>query len=511
MTSAVVDQTHAGDGWSLDGYLTGVDEHTLGTAEGRRAATRRDPLLFALVYLRHHLRDEHGRITFSDFHLDAYQQAQEWIRPSTEPAAERDAYVAPRESGKSTVYFMVLPLWAAAHGHRRFIVAFSDSGSQAEGHLRTFKAELDGNDLLRRDFPDLCTPSRRRSGQQVADNQGMLHSKSGFTFAARGVGAGVLGLKVGHRRPDLIVLDDIEPGEEQYSAYQAEQRLKTLTDVILPLNVRARVVLVGTVTMAGSIVHQLVQSTRDDEPAEPWIRDERFRVHHYLPIVVADDGSERSMWEAKWPIAWLQSIRGTRSYAKNMANDPRGSDGAYWTSDDIHYGRPGGVTRTLLSVDTTVTARKTSDFVGLAVIGYSPAERRCVVEHVEQVRYIDEELRGHVLRLLERYPQVRLMLVEANQGGDLWLRVFHDMPVRVRLVHQTAAKEVRAGKALAHYQARPTPRVVHDHEMPAVEAQMTAFPRAPHDDMVDAITTGVLWFLEPKPAPRKPGVTYVDM
>ncbi|HEY9474684.1 MAG TPA: hypothetical protein VIS06_12640 [Mycobacteriales bacterium] len=508
MTAPVVAYAES---WTLDGYLARLDPRVLGTTDGRRAATRHDPLLFALVYLRHHLRDGQGRITFSDFHIDAYRRAREWTRPSTEPATERDAYVAPRESGKSTVYFLTLPLWAAAHGHRRFIAAFSDSANQAEGHLRTFKAELDGNDLLRHDFPDLCTPSRRRSGQQVADNQGMLHSKSGFTFAARGVGAGVLGLKVGATRPDLIVLDDIEPGEENYSPYQAGQRLKTLQDVILPLNIYARVVLVGTVTMAGSIVHQLVQSLEADEPAEPWVRDEQFRVHHYQPIIVADDGTERSMWEAKWPIAWLLSIRHTRSYAKNMANDPRGSDGDYWTSEDITYGRPAGVARWLLSVDPKVSTKKSSDFVGLAVVGFSPSERRCVVEHAEQVRFIDEALRTYVLRILERFPQVRLLLIEDNQGGELWYRVFHDMPVRIKLVHQSEPKEVRAGKTLAHYQARPVPRVVHDHEMPAVEAQMVGFPAAPHDDMVDAIGTGVLAFLEPKKTRSRAGVTYVDI
>lgn len=509
--TAAVDARPAGETWTLEGYLTGLDWHVLATTEGRRAATKHDPLLFALIYLRHHLRSDNGEITFGDFHLDIVEKAKTWTTPTAEPGEHRDAYVAPRESGKSTWFFLLLLLWAAAHGHLKFIVAFSDSATQAEGHLRTFRGELDTNELLRHDFADLCEPARRRRGSQVADNQGMLHSKNGFTFAARGVGAGVLGLKVGHLRPDLIVLDDIEPGEENYSAYQASQRLKTITDVILPLNIRAIVVLVGTVTMAGSIVHQLVQSLSPDEPAEPWIREERFRVHHYPPIIVEDDGTERSMWEAKWPIAWLQQIRGTRSYAKNMANDPRGSDGAYWTSDDIQYGRPAGVTRTILSIDPVVTTKKSSDYVGIAVIGYSPTERRCVVEHAEQVRFIDEALRLHVLRLLEQYPQIRLILVEDNQGGELWLRVLHTMPILVRLVHQSAPKEVRAAKALAHYQTKPRPRVLHDHEMPAVEAQMVGFPGAPHDDIVDAIGTGVLAFLEPKKAPRKVGVTHVPL
>ncbi|HWB36096.1 MAG TPA: LAGLIDADG family homing endonuclease [Rugosimonospora sp.] len=402
----------------------------------------------------------------------------------------------------STWWFLILVMWAAAHGHRRFAAAFADSTGQAETHLATFKGELDRNELLREDFPKLCEPARRRSGGTTADRQGMLHTRAGFTFAARGIDASNLGLKVGETRPDLILFDDVEPDESSYSEHQARKRLTTITDAILPMNLWAIVVLVGTVTMPGSVVHQLVRSL--SETPEQWITDERFVAHHYDPIVVRDDGTERSIWPAKWPLTFLNSIRHTRSYLKNFKNDPLGSDGGYWSIDDFRYGDVDGVTGHLLSVDPAVTTKTTSDLTGIAIIGYAPArpgvEAQCVVEHAEEIRKTGAALRDHLLRLLEQWPTVRMVLVETNQGGENWLDILHDLPCRLVTVHNTAPKEVRAANVLNHYQRR---RVTHRVRLVRCEEQMVSFPKAAHDDMVDAVGNGVLRLFSPaKPKTR---------
>ena len=194
----------------------------LDTPDGRRVLTRLHPRLFALVYLRHHLAGDetHDTISFSEAHLDWYDQVLSWVKPATEPKGWRRGYVAPRASGKSTFWYLIAPMWAAAHGHVKFCAAFSDSASQAEGHLATFKRELDTNDLIRRDYPKLTMPLMRGSrGVSVADSRSLMVQRNHFVFAAKGVDSATLGMKVGERRPDLIILDDVEPVGSNYSAY----------------------------------------------------------------------------------------------------------------------------------------------------------------------------------------------------------------------------------------------------------------------------------------------------
>lgn len=234
----------------------------------RREVTRADPLAFALIYLRHHLKDKgSGAITLSEVHTVWVEYAKRWAEPVTRAAQQRDAFIAPRSMGKSTWWFLILPLWAAAHGHVKFAAAFADSASQAEAHLATFKRELETNVLLREDYPKLTTPAMRQRGTVVSDNRHLLLATSGFAFAAKGVDSGNLGMKVGDQRPDLIICDDLEPGESNYSEFQAEKRLTTLLDDILPLNIFARVALVGTTVMKGSIVDQLREYAVSQETA----------------------------------------------------------------------------------------------------------------------------------------------------------------------------------------------------------------------------------------------------
>lgn len=460
-----------------------------------RRELARDPVAFAMIYMSHHLRSPADKkISFSEVHFEWCRLALGWQQPTTEPRQNRHALIAPRECGKSTWWFLVLPLWAAANGIVRFAAAFASATAQAEGHLSTFKRELETNTLLQADYPELCAPARKERGGTVADRQGMLHTAAGFVFAARGVDSEILGMKVGDARPDLLILDDIEPGEAKYSPYLAEKRLGTVLDSIFPLNIYARVVMVGTVTMPGSIMHQCVKYAQGvDEGVDEWVKDERIQPHYTPAILVNDDGTRRSVWPEKWPLPFLESIEHTRSYAKNYANDPMGRDGSYWNKDDFRYGELAGVTKVAIFVDPAVTARKTSDFTGIAVMGRTPAGR-CVVLHAEGVRLTGKPLRDHLLKLTVRFPQVKRIVVEVNQGGSLWTDVLNDMPVRVELHTVSEAKEIRFAEALDFYQRG---RVLHVCKIPMLEEQMVSFPRGAYDDIADAAVAGVLYFLAP--------------
>lgn len=464
-------------------------------------------MAFARIYLPHHLKSEEtgGEMTFSDVHRAWCEHARLWLLPLGEPMQHRDAFVAPRSMGKSTWWFLILPMWAAAFGHVKFAAAFADSASQAEAHLQTFKHELDTNAKLRADFPELVAPARRPRGTQVADNRAMLYTASGFVFAARGIDSSSLGMKVGERRPDLLILDDIEPEGSNYNAEQAKKRLSTLTDAIFPLNVNARVVIVGTVTLPGSIIHQLVRSVREIGASEQWIVDEKVKCHYYPPIVTDDSGVEHSAWPGRWSLAFLRSIRHTASFAKNYANDPRGIDGAYWSEDDYQYGDDAGQPhRWVLSIDPAVTTKLKSDFTGVSVVSCRRDGTKAVVHYAVEVKIKGEALRELCLQLLETFPEIGLILIESNQGGEVWGTVLHHLPVKIKAIHNTLKKELRAGQAHTHYQRG---RVLHAKRLDRLEEQQIAFPKAPHDDMVDSVGTALIYFLGPRRAAPKSGAT----
>ena len=231
-----------------------------------------------------------------------------------------------------------------------------------------------------------------------------------------------------------------------------------------------------------------------------WIEDSGFTVHHYPAIITLDNGDRASVWPEKWPLEFLESIEHTRDYAKNYASSPLGATGGYWRLEDFRYGDLEARTRTLLSIDPAVTTKSTSDFTGLAVIEWEPGFKgrgRCRVKRALRVRLVGEDLRRRVLDLLTEDEDIGLLLVETNQGGELWPAILHDMPVKTRVIHQSVKKEVRAAEVLHFYQQG---HVLHAPGLMDLEAEMVGFPRAPHDDLVDAVGTGVKAFLDRKRA-----------
>jgi len=480
--------------FDFEKYLAGIDPDLLLSVGGRIEATKYDPLLFAVLYCQKHIQSEQtGEISFADLHLELIEQAKQWIVQSTRPRQHRDIYVAPRETGKSTWLFLILPLWAAAHGHRKFIIAFAHSATQSQDHLKNFKHELETNASLRRDFPLLCQPATRNRGTTFSDTQQDYRSKSGFAFKARGMDTQTLGVKVENKRPDLIILDDIEPDESSYSAYLKQKRLQTILDAILPLNEFARVVMSGTVTMVGSIIHDAVKSVTRKENI-PWLREQNFKVHYFPPLISRGDGTERSIWPKKWTVKYLLSIRHTREYKKNFANDPMGSGGGFWLEEVFRYEELDGPLRTGLFIDPATKTKTSSDFTGLGVCSFNPTKKRMMVEHAEEVKLVGEKLRARVLKLLEIFPHIGRIFVEDNQGGEHWHSILHHMPVKVVLFTSTVKKEVRAGRAHTQYERG---RIVHQKKLPALEEQMVGFPRAPHDDMVDTVSAAVETFFNP--------------
>ena len=516
--------------FSLDGYLTKFDAKLLNTSEGRKHLTKLDPMLFALIYMRKHLRNAEGDISFADAHFLWVRAARRWIGPARGQREDRRAFVAPRSCGKSTWFYLILVMWAGAHRHVKFAAAFADSGAQAEMHLSTFKTEQAENALLRADFPDFCAPARRHTGRTVADNQNMLHTRSGFTFVAKGIDSTSLGMKMGADRPDLLIFDDIEPPEATYSPYQRDRRLSTVQNAILPLNELARVVVVGTVTMPGSIIHELVRHNKG-EGEEAWVDEEKFRTYHTRPIVVRPDGSERSVWPKKWSWEYLNSIRNTRSFKLNYDNDPKGREGDYWSHEDIRYGIPPNLTKWFLFVDPPVTQKTTSDPCGLSVVGYAPPTLKAkirqdeahlfrgfdaqylaeaLLEHEVQagqttrlsrvcildawgVQMTGANLKKHVLETLIKWPQIRTVVVENNNGGDLWIEIFEGLPVRLITYGSHESKDVRFTRALDHCQKR---RVSFAKAIPALEDQLTSYPKVAHDDIMDAAAAGMLRLLK---------------
>jgi phage terminase large subunit-like protein len=490
-----VPSIYAPETFGLDDYLARLNNPLLDHAHYRRLYCQYDPLLFALIYLERHLiSDETGGkdIHLSQLHLDMAEHAKAMVRNDCGPAEERHVFVAARDSGKSTWACQpIIVLWAMAFRHKEVIACFTANDTAAGKLMDCVRTELSENQRLRHDFPELCRPAKNSANRTRADTQNMYIAASGVTLMAYGIDSNQLGTKIENKRPKLIIFEDVEPDEGNYSDGQKAARLSTIRQAILPMNDRAVVWWVGTTTMFGSAVHDLVRTALGD-PVE-WVVEDDWQIHYYPPIVMLPDGTEESCWPAKWPISYLQKIRHRRTFALNFENNPRSVENGLWTPTDIVVVPDAPMGDQVLAIDPGVTSRQTSDPTGMAVITWGA---RLVVEYAEELRLQPDQLKDITLRLLHENPRLKTILIETNNGGEAWSDIiWAALPPGVELIDvwHSKNKNGRFERLLDFYQER---KVVHAAVHTTLVRQMLMYPKVKNDDVIDSVAIGVEHQLE---------------
>ena len=170
------------------------------------------------------------------------------------------ALAMPRGSGKSTLT-ETAALWAMLYGHREFVTLIGATESAALEMLDSIKTELEVNENLAADFPEVCYPieqldgiANRCAGQHCngertritwTSNEIVLPTikdskASGIIVRVAGITGRVRGMKYKRSdgrsvRPSLVIIDDPQTSESAGSLEQTRKRVRVLAGDILGL------------------------------------------------------------------------------------------------------------------------------------------------------------------------------------------------------------------------------------------------------------------------------------
>ena len=225
--------------------------------EKRKTACRTDPGLFGTTYLSHYFSSESP-----PFHQELNDLWKKCVMKGSGKNPEkllhkkgkRLAIAAPRGHAKSTVMSLQNLLHAALYGYKKYIILISDTESQAASFLDSIKWELEENPLLLEDF-----------GPQK--DKGNMWKSTGIVLAngcridVLGSGQKLRGRRNFERRPDLIVLDDIENDEEVRSP-EGRRKLAAwyFSAVSKAGDYYTDLVFIGTVLHTDSLLAKLLQN-----------------------------------------------------------------------------------------------------------------------------------------------------------------------------------------------------------------------------------------------------------
>ncbi len=211
------------------------------------------------------------------------------------------AWAQPRGSGKTSLTEAAI-VWATFTGRRRFVVAVGASEDAAAQIVESIRAELESNDLLLADFPEVCYPIRKLEGLATRTPGQLLDGErtrirlgakdlvlptvpgsaaSGAVIRAVGITGSLRGLKHEGRRPDLALLDDVQTDDAARSPAQVQKLESLINGAVLGLaGPGERIAAVGlcTVIAPDDLADRLLDRKRN-----PVWQGERFKLVYAWP------------------------------------------------------------------------------------------------------------------------------------------------------------------------------------------------------------------------------------
>lgn len=216
----------------------------------RKAACERNFQLFCESYF-----PETYSLAWSPDHLKVIEKIETAVL-----RGGLSALAMPRGSGKTTITESAA-LWSMLYGHREFVVLIGATESAALELLDSLKTELEVNERLAEDFPEVCYPvaqlegiANRCAGQLYkgertritwTSNEIVLPTvegsrASGIIVRVAGITGRIRGMKFKrsdgrNARPSLVVIDDPQTSESAGSLEQTRKRVRVLAGDILGL------------------------------------------------------------------------------------------------------------------------------------------------------------------------------------------------------------------------------------------------------------------------------------
>lgn len=237
------------------------------------------------------------KLATSSLYYFAHIYFSEFIRYKTAPfqhemykllADEEIAYaaiVAFRGSGKSTIATQIFPIWALlGQLNKKYILILSLNQNQAQNHLQNIKRQIEGNEMLLKDFG----PMHEDSSEWGA--MSLVFPKYNARISAASMGQSIRGTRHGAYRPDLIISDDIEDTETTKTKEGRDKIYNWYKSEVIPTgDIGTKVVLVGNLLHEDSLMMRVKEGIDNGES------DGVFKMYPLL------DQNDNCLWVGKYP------------------------------------------------------------------------------------------------------------------------------------------------------------------------------------------------------------------
>ena len=415
------------------------------------------------------------------------------------------AIAAPRQHAKSTSISFAYLLACLVFRERRFALIVADTETQASMFLGDIKAEL-------RDNEDLIHLFQIKGFIKDTETDIIVEFEDGASFRVmtRGAEQRVRGLKWGSKRPDLIVIDDLEGDEQVLNKERREKLRRWFEGALLPCRSKDGIVrMVGTILHMDSLLNRLMPEDSnpntvktplynyDKRVKTPW-KSVRYRAHN--------EDFSHILWPDRYNAQYFKDIRQRLVdqgipdvYSQEYLNYPIDEASAFFKRTDF-LDIPDFVLKEIseekrklnyyAAVDFAVSTADRSDYTVIAVCGIDYNGKMYLVD-IRRGRMDTLEIIEEMFAVQRKYSPdifaVERGVIEKSIGPILrnemiarncFLHLHPLTPTKDKMARARGIQaRIRAGSVLFNKQAP---------WYGDFEDELVRFPRARHDDQVDA-------------------------
>lgn len=275
-----------------------------------------------------------------------------------------------RMHAKSVIATILLPLWLWIRGDLDFLLVIGQNEDKAKILTGDIQAEFEHNERLIHDF----------GHQQLFGSweNGFFQTKNGLIVKAFGMGQDPRGIRVGPRRPDMIVCDDWETRQ----TVKNEQRQDEMADWLLTAVIPAMGARNRRVLLAQNKWHPRMIFSKIIEENEAWIV---HKVNAYDPVTY------EPTWKSRFTAEFWIQIEAEIGKIKANAeynNDPH-VEGKLFIDDYFNYGplpRLNTFDWIIGRWDVAFAGTSTSDFNAVRIWGLKDGKKWLIDCFVKQCK-----------------------------------------------------------------------------------------------------------------------------
>jgi predicted phage terminase large subunit-like protein len=397
------------------------------------------------------------------------------------------AIAAPRDHAKSTAVTHAYTLACMLFRQRQFCVIISSTYEIAVEFLRGIAQELSENDDLRRDFQIVRF-------LKDSENNLIVQLADGYTFriVARGAEQKMRGLKWKSLRPDLMIFDDVEEDEQVESKERREKFSKWVMRAAIPAGKKNGCLyrVVGTVLHFDSFLEKCLRSEK------VW-HAKRYKAHEGF------DDFSNVLWPSKYDAQWFQDKRQSfvergdpDGYSQEYLNNPVSEQDAYFYRTDLLPYPEGSnpltdaTLRRYAGWDLAVTKDDRGDYTVCVVVGVDAQGLKYVLD-VRRGRMDGMEIVEEILNVQKTWkPEFHAFEKGVIEKSiEPFLNEAQRTSGRYISPYKIASTKDKRQRARAWQSATRAHHVFYNHNADwflNLQEEMTRFPRAAHDDQVDA-------------------------